>query len=909
MYQLYKYFCCSSRARWTCRKKSSAKIINKNTKLCIKVKCIINKSLFIGFKKCIRLLRIVLCNIKVIISNSKVNRNFNKDKNEGPRFTHPKLSNNLSKVTNLKFELVNNENCTKYSNQHHKSINNKGRLNSSPEKSPEKSQERRTRWLKRNSESEKEIRIKDRKSNGSKSRPKLIKVEIIGNITVNIFCNVHVNYLRMRVMLSGDVELNPGPNDNKSKLRIMSYNVQGLGNIAKLKRVNNILHKLDQRESYVINLQETHFKHEQDISYHWKWGVAQSLGSSNSCGVAILYSKSYFDEVIETRKDKMGRYCAITLIKDGDIYTFINIYAPNNHYKSLKFFEYIENEIEDILSRHPLTNLIISGDFNFVISQDKDSIGRNSTQQERSVVNKFLEIAYKYSLVDTFRKLNDHGGYTWGKNNPNFLRSRLDYIFTNKVVTNKLTSSYVTYTFNESDHNPVTSEVLIDVITHGPGIIRGNSSLLDIPEIKKRIELELNNILDKVPKDWNPHEILDFYKYNLRILLLKEGRKKANIDRNRLELANAEIGRLKKALDTKLEENLRSTRYNYEEIESLKEAILISEESTKDLREEEAKKLIFRARAKWAEQGEKSNKYFLNLVKERQRKMQIRKIISCGCTYYKQDEISKAISDFYSNLYKKQKDIKKIDKDLPMFSSLPTLNEEDAKSLKASLTIDELLATINTCNESAPGPDGISYDTYKHLWSISGPIILNAWEHSNKIGVTSVSQRESIITLLDKKGKDSTRIENLRPISLSNCDIKLCTKALAIRTSKIIHKLVDTNQTGYVPGRQVNDNIRLLEELIKEANNVSEKGFLITLDAQKAFDSVDHEYLIELLKIYKFPEEYIRWIKVLYSRLNASVLVNGFTTVKFSIEQSVKQGDALSCVLFILAIEPLIKSL
>jgi len=107
----------------------------------------------------------------------------------------------------------------------------------------------------------------------------------------------------------------------------------------------------------------------------------------------------------------------------------------------------------------------------------------------------------------------------------------------------------------------------------------------------------------------------------------------------------------------------------------------------------------------------------------------------------------------------------------------------------------------------------------------------------------------------------------------------------------------------------VTDNIRLLEEIIEEANNMKKESYLITLDAQKAFDSVDHDYLIKILEIYKFPTEYVRWIKLLYKDLNASVLVNGYTTTKFRIEQSVKQGDALSCVLFILAIEPLIQSI
>jgi len=213
---------------------------------------------------------------------------------------------------------------------------------------------------------------------------------------------------------------------------------------------------------------------------------------------------------------------------------------------------------------------------------------------------------------------------------------------------------------------------------------------------------------------------------------------------------------------------------------------------------------------------------------------------------------------------------------------------------------------LNTCGESAPGPDGISYNVYKSTWDISGRIIMDAWNHSIKIGQTSPSQRESVITLLEKEGKDKSNIINLRPISLSNCDIKICTKAIALRTNLVLKKLLNNTQTGYIPGRQITNNNRLIEEIIDMVNRNDDEAYLITLDAAKAFDSIDHDYLIEILQLYNFPKTYITWVKTIYCNLEASVLVNGYTTPKFKIKQSVKQGDALSCALFILAIEPLL---
>ncbi len=734
--------------------------------------------------------------------------------------------------------------------------------------------------------------------------------------------NISYCYLAQRLlMLSGDVEINPGPPVSRDKLSstntrlfVSTYNVQGLGNFHKLKRVSNVLNRLPNRSSTVINLQETHLTKD-TLQYHWRTGSVQSPGKSNSAGVAILYDAAFFDDVLEVRQDHEGRYCSLTATKDDCTYTFLNVYAPNDHYKSLQFFGFISEEIEYFEEKYPLTNLVISGDYNFVFSNDLDSIGRNQSKQEKKVVDFFENLSYKYNLADSFRNLNKFGGFTWGKNNPKYLRSRLDHIFVSSTLLGCLISSCVTYKVNESDHNMVISEFALDQFQYGPGIIRANSSLLEVAEIKANVEVQIVQVINDMPSNWNPHQRLDFFKYKLRSIMLLEGKKKSTRDKSRLELANHELEQLKTRLDVKLQlrHNINTLSVPVSvldyEIDELRDAIGISESSSRDLKEEEARKLIFRSRAKWAEQGEKSNKYFLNLVKARQKKMQIRKIVSNGQTLLTQDEISKAIHEFYKNLYKKQDNLLDLDMNNEYSKGLPKLNSTDKTMLAKPLTLDELHTVLGTCSDSAPGPDGIPYEVYKNLWHISGPLILEAWDFSNKIGETSNSQKESIITLLEKKGKDKSVLENLRPISLSNCDIKLCTKALAIRTGNVLHKLVDANQAGYVPGRQVTDNIRLLEEIINNANLLQEKTYLITLDARKAFDSVDHNYLEKILGVFDFPVEYIKWIKMLYTGLSASVLVNGFTTNKFSIEQSVKQGDALSCALFILAIEPLISNI
>jgi len=68
----------------------------------------------------------------------------------------------------------------------------------------------------------------------------------------------------------------------------------------------------------------------------------------------------------------------------------------------------------------------------------------------------------KFNLKDTYRQTNSYGGFTWGKNNPTFLRSRLDYILTSKNLTNSLLTSSLKVDINESDHSLLFSEFIID---------------------------------------------------------------------------------------------------------------------------------------------------------------------------------------------------------------------------------------------------------------------------------------------------------------------------------------------------------------------------------------------------------------------------------------------------------------
>jgi hypothetical protein len=501
-----------------------------------------------------------------------------------------------------------------------------------------------------------------------------------------------------------------------------------------------------------------------------------------------LYNRAYFDQIIDTRNDNEGRICSLTALKNDNVYNYVNVYAPNDHYKAIKFYEEVEEWVKETINKHPTATIIISGDFNFVFSQENDSIGRQTKKQEEILAKCVKRFMNRYGFIDSYRSIHQWGGFTWGRDNPTIIRSRLDHILIKDNMSQNILQSYTNKAPNESDHLLVYTEIEIEEMKFGPGIQRCNSELLNNAEILNRVDKKLQEHMSEMPKDWNPHQKLDYIKMHTRNILLAEGKMKAKQDKIEIDFYNQELDTLNKKQEKLLiAANNKQGDVNelINEIDKIKEAIDMLECMIEPCKDRLTKKLIFRSRVKWAEEGEKSNKYFLNTLKERQKRLQIRKIIANGRIHNTQTDIEKAIHKFYKELYAKEetKDIKKDENQ--MFKDLPKISSESKNKMKQKLTKEEMKNSLFTCKESAPGPDGITYGVYKKLWNIFGDLIYNAWEYSNDIGKLAPTQRDAVINLLEKKGKDKTKIENLRPISLSNCDIKICTKAIALRTNGV----------------------------------------------------------------------------------------------------------------------------
>ena len=116
------------------------------------------------------------------------------------------------------------------------------------------------------------------------------------------------------------------------------------------------------------------------------------------------------------------------------------------------------------------------------------------------------------------------------------------------------------------------------------------------------------------------------------------------------------------------------------------------------------------------------------------------------------------------------------------------------------------------------------------------------------------------------------------------------------------------DQNGYLKDRYIGLNIRTICDVIEEAQGM-EHIFCAFLDFEKAFDTVNREFLNICINKFGFPKYINQWIEILYNKIESSIINNGYTSIYFPLPRGVRQGCPLSALVFILVVECLASSI
>ncbi len=311
--------------------------------------------------------------------------------------------------------------------------------------------------------------------------------------------------------------------------------------------------------------------------------------------------------------------------------------------------------------------------------------------------------------------------------------------------------------------------------------------------------------------------------------------------------------------------------------------------------------------ANWLRYGDTCSKTFFDFHRIGKKKALVRELETDSGTVSGQHDLAHYVTGFYTRLYTSDADsLGTSAAQEQCWQSVPSRVSDDANAdLISNISVEEVAKAFRALPKGkAPGHDGIPMEFFHEFEKEVASDLHQAFTAMLDEGETSVFINKGLITLIPKNG-DHARLNNWRPITLLESIYKILAKLLAGRLQAILPSIICPNQTGFVEGRSILDNVFIAQESLSWAEESNQDLVLLLLDFEKAFDKIEWGFLFGALEKLGFGSTWIRWIRAMYKGVTSSVRMNGEPGPDFSLARSVRQGCPLAPYLFILATDVL----
>ena len=240
-----------------------------------------------------------------------------------------------------------------------------------------------------------------------------------------------------------------------------------------------------------------------------------------------------------------------------------------------------------------------------------------------------------------------------------------------------------------------------------------------------------------------------------------------------------------------------------------------------------------------------------------------------------------------------------------MMSFFPKkLDSRVAVDMIRVVTDEEIkLVMFDIDDNRAPGPDGYSSKIFTSSWSIVGPDVCKAVREFFWTGKLLNGINATRIVLVPKV-EVPRKVSDFRPIACCNTFYKCISKIIVNRIRNCLGDIVSNNQSAFIPGRSILDNILLAQELM--VGYKKKRGTpkcTIKIDVQKAYDTVDWDFLNRVLQGFGFHPVMVKWIMACVSSPWFMLNFNGEDHGYFEGKRGLRQGDPLSPYLFTIVME------
>lgn len=667
----------------------------------------------------------------------------------------------------------------------------------------------------------------------------------------------------------------------------VSLNVRGLRDSIKRKATFLFL-KNEKAHCYLI--QETHSNDTDEKIWSNQWGekIYFSHGTNRSAGVAILLH-NFPGKVISTKKDSSGHWIICIFETNKQFLILGNLYGYNNLNQNKQLITELTSILTELSQTYINSKIILGGDYNMVMDEWLD---RQPSKFQNHQINCTLsQFCNDFNLNDIWRIKNpDKQIFTWFKPDGT-IKSRLDFWLVSEFTPVQDINCSITAA-------PLTDHCMVKLIVspinggrRNKGYWKFNSNLLK----NEHYCHDVIRIIEDISKDTalqSYSEKWEFLKYKIRQISISHGKT---------------INRANKQKEIDIMQEIHNTCNKNSLSEQEKQKLIILHSSLDNIYINKAKGAYIRSRAKWIEEGERSSAYFCRLEKRRQERNTIKTLIIDGEECNDPARISKEIFQFYSQLYSSSYSQSDADKFFESIAEqIPRVDECFRKICDAEIRMEEVEKALKCLSlDKSPGSDGLTTNFYRHFWINLKDLFFNLLKEILTTLILPNTMKQGVITLIPKPGKDQKVIDNLRPITLLNNDYKMLTHIFSNRLKTGITDIISETQSGFIKGRSIHNNIRLIFDLIDYKDLINDKGFILFLDFFKAFDMLEHEFMFKTLKMLGFGNYFINFVKLIYTDTNSTVILPQGTSPRFSVNRGIKQGCPISPLLFIAAAEML----
>ncbi|KAL2933614.1 LINE-1 retrotransposable element ORF2 protein [Bienertia sinuspersici] len=312
-----------------------------------------------------------------------------------------------------------------------------------------------------------------------------------------------------------------------------------------------------------------------------------------------------------------------------------------------------------------------------------------------------------------------------------------------------------------------------------------------------------------------------------------------------------------------------------------------------------------KARIKWLQEGDDNTSLFHSSLRAQRLRSNLYSIYNMqGQLQSDPDSVSKAFLDYYEQLIGTTDEGGRQQVEMEVVEVGPRLSNTQHDRLIAPFTSADVKDAIFSMDGSkAPGPDGFNAQFYKENWDIVGELVTKAVLEFFQKGKLLKEINATFISLIPKIDRPQN-VSEFRPIACCNVIYKCITKMICARMKEVLQDIIAKNQGAFVHERYIIHNVMVCQDMVRHYGRKNTPSCcMIKLDLRKAYDTVNWDFLEEMLLALGFPSIFTQWIMSCVKTAKYSLIINGYPYGYANFRRGLRQGDPMSPLLFVVCME------